>query len=60
VYGREYESIKNVFQLPLQIHEAVKHHYRFSTTQSTRIAVIMYLLGKGTTKREGKWETHFF
>lgn len=48
------ESIKKIFQFPLQIHEAVKHIDCFSTIQSTRIAVITNLLGEGTAKREGK------
>lgn len=60
VYRSKYKSIKNVFQFSLQIHEAVKHNYCFSTIQSTRIAVIMYLLAKGTTEREEKWETNIF
>lgn len=45
---------KKIYQFPSQIHEAVKHIHCFSTTQSTRIAVITNLLGRGTTKREGK------
>lgn len=53
-------SIKNIFQYPLQLHEVVKHIYCFNTIQTINTAVITYLLGRGTTKREGKCETNLF
>lgn len=53
-------STKNIFQYPLQLHKAVKHIYCFNTIQTINTAVITYLMGRSTTKREGKCETNFF